>query len=573
MPTLRRLSREEVQTEFERASADGRPFSVRWIHGRRSAVAVVAALRRGGLIACVPAGFLSDVDLGSPAADDARGVFGPSLQFEFRILDSTGTCGVCEGVLVDLSDAVLLEFVTAGVLGPQVIQFVADGRAGLPSIEDLGLGVELLVSEGGQPGLGDRLEQYQGGEVEGADFASAGVPEDSQGAPSALPGPLPTVPRSSAGPSVRGPEMRAIMEQLDSLRQEVRGIRASQELGQDPPDELPDPSAGFGAADPQFFAEGKRLGISADALRALLDAAGAPPKKLADPSAARLGPQSRGALGSQTPRGPATGSSRDPRPSPMPSEPPIPPGPDSPSLVEALSRQNELLIRMLGQKRNEEPNLTSLLGGPGDLLDDAKVSGARGCAARVALAEQMRARPAAVVNSVRKNLARALDKPLERLDPGDMRQYMIREVPFGNYVCLTYFGFLLAHIWEQAEEVGALAQNADLPADLSRKIDELRMSVALGNVFTEQVATEGGAKYQLGWLLTNLQEPPFGTTTQHRPRPGTAPHGRLVEAQWVAAQLAYLRDLDLMNERIRKQAPPHGPQGDGGGGKDKGAGK
>jgi len=48
-------------------------------------------------------------------------------------------------------------------------------------------------------------------------------------------------------------------------------------------------------------------------------------------------------------------------------------------------------------------------------------------------------------------------------------------------------------------------------------------------------------------------------TSQRKPTAGQTPHGKLVEAQWVAAQLAYLRDLDLMQERLRKQRGPDAP--------------
>ena len=91
------------------------------------------------------------------------------------------------------------------------------------------------------------------------------------------------------------------------------------------------------------------------------------------------------------------------------------------------------------------------------------------------------------------------------------------------------------------------------------------MDIALGAVFAEQVSVEGGSRYQLGWLLTGLEEPPFATTSQRKPHPGGAPHGRLVEAQWVAAQLAYLKDLDVMQERLKKQKAAEPSPGKGGG--------
>ena len=129
----------------------------------------------------------------------------------------------------------------------------------------------------------------------------------------------------------------------------------------------------------------------------------------------------------------------------------------------------------------------------------------------------------------------------------------------GSYRCLTYFSFLLARLWEDGELLRQAFALDPGSADTARRMELLHMDVALGAVFAEQVSVEGGSRYQLGWLLTGLEEPPFATTQQRKPQAGGTPHGRLVEAQWVAAQLAYLKDLDVMQERLRKQKAPEGP--------------
>ena len=136
---------------------------------------------------------------------------------------------------------------------------------------------------------------------------------------------------------------------------------------------------------------------------------------------------------------------------------------------------------------------------------------------------------------------------------------------------LTYFSLLLAKIWERGEEVRRLTEGPDIPPEVAQAAARMQMDVGLGCCFAEQVATEGGARHQLGWLLTGLEEPPFSTTQQNKPRAGGAPHGKLVDPQWIAAQLAHLKDLDVMTERMKKQ--PHSGGGGGGKGDPKGEGK
>jgi hypothetical protein len=166
----------------------------------------------------------------------------------------------------------------------------------------------------------------------------------------------------------------------------------------------------------------------------------------------------------------------------------------------------------------------------------------------------MIARPTAVVTALRKNLAKALNKQPSALDPADMEAFFTRQVPLGNYVGLTYMSFLLAKLWQQAEVLDAALSQAHVPEEVTRAAARLHMDIGLGCTFAEQVAVEGGARYQLGWLLTGMEEPPFSAVQQNKPRPGTLPHGKLVEAQWVAAQLAYLKDLDVMFDRMKKQS-------------------
>jgi hypothetical protein len=71
-------------------------------------------------------------------------------------------------------------------------------------------------------------------------------------------------------------------------------------------------------------------------------------------------------------------------------------------------------------------------------------------------------------------------------------------------------------------------------------------------VFYDQVAAEGGNQYRLGWMLTALEDPPWdmiqGRATKSKP----SLHAKLTPSQWLTTNLAYARDLDLIEEKTKK---------------------
>ena len=99
---------------------------------------------------------------------------------------------------------------------------------------------------------------------------------------------------------------------------------------------------------------------------------------------------------------------------------------------------------------------------------------------------------------------------------------------------LTYFAFATAQLWEAAER-----------DDLA----SLKAQVALLAVYLEQVAVDGG-RHQLGWLLTGMPNPPFQLVQSHAQRQED-PVGFLGDPRWVAANLAYLKDVDYLEGRTR----------------------
>ena len=123
-----------------------------------------------------------------------------------------------------------------------------------------------------------------------------------------------------------------------------------------------------------------------------------------------------------------------------------------------------------------------------------------------------------------------------------MRTFFTNKVPLGSMRGLTYFAFATAQLWEAAER-------DDLAA--------LKAQVALLAVYLEQVAVDGG-RHQLGWLLTGLPNPPFQLVQAHSQRAQEDPVGFLGDPRWVAANLAYLKDVDYLESRTKLvgKAPP-----------------
>ena len=60
----------------------------------------------------------------------------------------------------------------------------------------------------------------------------------------------------------------------------------------------------------------------------------------------------------------------------------------------------------------------------------------------------------------------------------------------------------------------------------------------------------------LAWLLTGQQDPPFHLLVSNRRRPGLQPFSRLASPSWVSANLAYVRDLDVLESKMLTMGKP-----------------
>ena len=202
-----------------------------------------------------------------------------------------------------------------------------------------------------------------------------------------------------------------------------------------------------------------------------------------------------------------------------------------------------------------------MLTGSSGSEEDPKLPGVKGMAARQIVREHFQKHPLGVYQKVRERLAQARRKgSVEELEARDMYLHFQETVPLGSFKTLTYLSFLLCTAWEFLEQ---------------GKGDEVASVIARGLMFCEQVANESG-QTRLAWLLTCLEDPPFALVEARKAPRAEVPHGQLSEPRWIAAQLGYLRDAQLIQERTQAthhQAPPFSapaPQANSGNPKGKG---
>jgi len=207
-------------------------------------------------------------------------------------------------------------------------------------------------------------------------------------------------------------------------------------------------------------------------------------------------------------------------------------------LLQVLRQQAALLQRLAPGSPNDD--LSALLGGPSEITATA-VGGARGTAALEAQRREFELRPGASVAMTRLLLARANGtSPQQRQDA---RAFFERH---GSFAATSrnhdwgYVAFLLASVWNQLE----LGETEAAQALVGR-----------GLAAVDQTAR--GSRASLGFLWTHLPESPWGVLD----RPARAeqqPYSLLAPPALVASSVAYLKDLDAMQERLAPQRPPAG---------------
>ena len=202
-------------------------------------------------------------------------------------------------------------------------------------------------------------------------------------------------------------------------------------------------------------------------------------------------------------------------------------------LLALQLRQQQTLLTRLAPKPPGDA-LYHALGGGGNESGSSS-GGIRGCAARELFVKQIEGH-CQVAQLVMKNAMK--DLGVSETYPGLMRDYIERKIPFGDMKLLTMFGHFLACGWETSYN----------------QKDEVMMGfISRGLLFIEQAAVDSG-RTQMGWLLSGYPEPNWSLTGQNKRRTTLQPFARLAQPSWVAANVAFVKDLDFLEGRLKNNA-------------------
>ena len=211
------------------------------------------------------------------------------------------------------------------------------------------------------------------------------------------------------------------------------------------------------------------------------------------------------------------------------------------AMASQAEAQSELLRRIGGHADSSGNPVAMLVGGAGgEDPSMPKLPGAKGAAVQELLRADFDAHPGKFALRVRQNLRRARQVGASDADPriDSAREYLADEVPFGSARTLAFLGFGLATVFDQMR-LGLWEQAED--------------SVARLLVATEQAALDNSS-WQLAWLMTHFPEPPWSRLAANRPRPDSVrKFGQLADPAWVAAAIAYTKDVAALQE-VRKRS-------------------
>lgn len=71
-----------------------------------------------------------------------------------------------------------------------------------------------------------------------------------------------------------------------------------------------------------------------------------------------------------------------------------------------------------------------------------------------------------------------------------------------------------------------------------------------GLMMTEQIALDSG-RTQFAWLLSAMPDPDLQQISQNRKRVSLKPYSKLAAAPWIAGNIAFLKDLDYLENRLK----------------------
>lgn len=204
--------------------------------------------------------------------------------------------------------------------------------------------------------------------------------------------------------------------------------------------------------------------------------------------------------------------------------------------------QTSQLVQSLAPKQTADP-LSAVLGGT-DSGSGSSSSGmsVKGYAARELFLKQL-GDDRKICALIKQHALQELGLPPERADGSLLRTFLEHRVPLSDRKSLIQFGYILVAGWEAGHKTG----NIQLQAFSGRMM-----------MYVEQCALDEG-KSNLAWLLTGLPEPNFQQLSLNRKRTTLTPFSKLAPPSWVAANVGYLRDVELFETRLKQLTPGKGP--------------
>ena len=220
---------------------------------------------------------------------------------------------------------------------------------------------------------------------------------------------------------------------------------------------------------------------------------------------------------------------------------------DEEEAAEAIGQSSDPLHRLLALQMKQTAALANRLASKpavdkitAVLGSDAGQSsnGVKGCVARDAYLKTMEDIQL-TGKQIMSNAASDLGLGPSQIHSGLMREYLERRMPLGDHRLLTHMGHFLATGWQWSFE-----QNNEMAMGL----------MARGLMMVEQIAIDQG-RVQFAWLLAAMPDPNLQTIAMNKKRIGIRPYAKLACAPWIAGNIAFLKDLDYLENRLKGSKP------------------
>ena len=204
-------------------------------------------------------------------------------------------------------------------------------------------------------------------------------------------------------------------------------------------------------------------------------------------------------------------------------------------LMVLQMRQTQDLVKALVPKSQADPIAAMLSGSDNGAASSSSGVSVKGYAAREMFLRQLQD-DRKLVDQVKMNARTELGIPQGREEPALLRQFLEQRIPIGDHKTMAQFGYMLAWGWE----IGETSQNHQLMAFCGRMM-----------MFVEQSCLDSG-RTGLAWLMTGLPEPNFQQLALNKKRSTLTPFAKLAPPTWIAANLSYLKDVDMFDTRLRQ---------------------